>query len=112
MPKGLNLFEVLAIPITLLPMGKNSVQGSLHMVSISFLVIRQCAKEILVVLYFAIWTDKLHFLASYQGKDHSKKVVVLKDILAFSTIFIISPSGFKQVRFLSRKSIFPFKRVS
>ena len=80
-------------------MGKNFVQGFPLMVKISFLVIRQCAREILVVLYFATSTVKLRFPASYLEKNRLKKVVVLKDILAFSTIFISSPNGFKQVRF-------------
>ena len=97
--KCLNMFEVLAILITLLLTGKNFVQGFPLMVKILFLVQRQCAREILVALCCATSTAKLHFPASYLEKSRSKKVVVLKEILAFSTIFITSLNGFKQVRF-------------
>ena len=76
-------------------MDKNFVLGSPQ--TVLFLMLRQCVKEIQVVLYFATLTDKSHFLAFYQEKNLTKKAVGWKDTQAFSMISIIFPSGFNKV---------------
>ena len=96
-----NIFLVLAMPRMLLLPERNSVLVFRLMVA-SSLVRKLSVKEIPVVLYSVTSTDTSHSRVFYHDRHHLKITVVFKGILASSSIFTPSPSGFEKVlsRFL------------
>ena len=93
-----NIFLVLAMPKMLLLVERNSVLVFRLMVA-SSLVRKLSVKEILVVLYSVMSMDTSHSRVYYHDRHHSKITVVCKGILASSSIFTPSPSGFEKVFF-------------
>ena len=91
-----NIFLVLAIPRMLLLVERNSVLVFRLMVA-SSPVRKLSVKEILVVLYSVMSMDTSPSRVYYHDRHHSKITVVFKGILASSSIFTPSPSGFEKV---------------